>query len=126
MAGLLIGTPAGAAASDPTLWGAVPAYPGAARPLPTWERPRLAIALTSAPPSAVVAYYVELLTATGWRIASTATAEALAAAAARAPAWLPCTHPVHGRVDIQVSAGPHPKTGLPVTLIFYERGVLQP
>jgi hypothetical protein len=121
-----VGASAWAAAPDATLWGALPAYPGATRPLPTWERPRLAIALTPDPPPAVIAYYVERLPASGWRITPTATAEALAAAAAQAPAWLPFTHPSHGRVDIQISAGPHPKTGLPVTLIFYERGVLQP
>ena len=126
-AGLLAG--GGGAVAAPAagaLWGAVPAYPGASRPLPGWEGPRLAIALTPDPPPAVIAYYVAQLAASGWRISPTTTAEALAAAEARAPAWLLFTHPERGRVDIQISAGPHPRTGQPVTLIFYERGVLQP
>lgn len=98
--------------------GTIPAYPGATRPLPHWETPSRAIALTRDKPGAVVAYYLASLPRAGWRTPEDEAAVALAAASASEPAWLTFSRPGHGRLDLQVTAGKHPSTGEAVTLIF--------
>ncbi|MEB3197244.1 MAG: hypothetical protein VKP62_08580 [Candidatus Sericytochromatia bacterium] len=100
---------------------AFPEYPGASHPLPAWERPRLAISQTSDPPQAVIAYFARHLPAEGWRSAPHSVAEAVAAADAGAPAWLQFEHPRLGRLDLQIHAGPHPRTRQPLTMIFSQR-----
>lgn len=108
------------AAVASAIWEQVPAYPWATRPLPSWEAPRLAIAQTQDAPLKVVSFYATKLPQLGWSGRENTVAEAAAAVAAGAPAWLSFTHPRQGRLDVQIHAGPHPKTGNMVTLIFYE------
>ncbi|MEB3284978.1 MAG: hypothetical protein VKN33_06810 [Candidatus Sericytochromatia bacterium] len=102
------------------IWTRVPLYPGATRPLPQWEAPRLAIAQTADTPLQVVAYYATELPLQGWEPLAQTVPEAAAAIAAGAPAWLSFTHPHEGRLDLQIHSGRHPKTGRNVTMIFYE------
>ena len=111
--------------STPIL-GTMPAYPGAMRPLPGWETGRLAIAMTTDKPDTVIAYYLSKMPATGWTPAPGIAAEAHAAASAGQPAWLTFTRAGLGDLEIQVTQGPHPKTGAPVTVIFYERPAVKP
>lgn len=112
--------PVAAQARDAVILGTIPPYPGASRPLPTWETERLAIALTRDKPEAVIAYYVDRLTAAGWHPADGSEGAAYAAAMAEQPAWLTFERHGLGRLDIQISRGRHPKTGEWLTLIFYE------
>lgn len=106
--------------------GTMPAYPGAARPLPGWETKRLAIATTADKPDAVIAYYLRTMPAHGWKPEPGIAAEAHAALVAGQPAWLTFTRPGLGSLELQVATGPHPKTGVPVTVIFYERPAVKP
>ena len=111
--------------STPIL-GTMPAYPGAARPLPGWETKRLAIAMTADKPEAVIAYYLRKAPDAGWTPEPGTAAEAYAAASAGQPAWLSFYRPGLGSLEVQVTTGPHPKTRLPVPVIFYERPAVKP
>lgn len=101
--------------------GTMPAYPGAVRPLPAWESSLLAIAMTTDKPEQVLTYYINRMIKAGWTPDRGHPAEALAAASAGQPAWVTFNRRDYGSVDLQVTSGPHPKTGAPVTLIFYRR-----
>lgn len=105
----------------PPVLGTMPAYPGATRPLPAWESAYLAIAMTGDKPAAVIAYYMDRMLAAGWTPGAGEGPEAMAAALAGQPAWLSFTRKGFGRLDVQVTTGTHPKTGAPVTMIFYQR-----
>lgn len=128
---LAAGTPALAAPSvvervPAPILGTMPAYPGALRPLPGWETKRLAIAMTPDKPEAVIAYYMRRMPAAGWDPAPGIAGEALAAVAAKQPAWLTFSRAGLGNAEIQVTTGPHPTTREPVTVIFYERPAVKP
>lgn len=107
-------------AAEAAILGTIPPYPGAARPLKHWETNTSAIALTTDKPPAVIAYYLHSMTRAGWKPADGIAAEATAAAEAGSPAWLTFERSGLGRLDVQVTSGKHPKTGQPVTLIFYQ------
>lgn len=115
--------PSPALALERPILGTMPAYPGATRPLPHYETDKLAIAMTADKPEAVIGYYINSLSRAGWRPAPGIAAEALAAAAAKEPAWMTFLRPGLGRLDIQVTQGQHPKTGRPATMIFYQANV---
>jgi hypothetical protein len=119
VAGLAIAAFAPSVQAD-ALWPQVPNYPGSTRPLPRWEASRLAIAQSNDSPLQVLAFYADRLPRLGWTPQTQTVPEAAAAIAAGAPAWISYTHPRQGRLDLQIHAGPHPKTGNMVTLIFYE------
>jgi hypothetical protein len=112
--------------AETPILGTMPAYPGATRPLPTWETRRLAVAMTPDKPEAVIAYYLRKMPTQGWRPEAGIAAEAFAAASAGQPAWLTFSRAGLGRLEVQVTSGPHPKTGAPLTLIFYERPAIKP
>ena len=101
--------------------GTIPPYPGAVRPLPAWESPFLAIAMTGDKPAAVLVYYIDRLMKDGWTPDPGQPAEALAAATAGQPAWITFSRRDRKTLDLQVASGTHPKTGAPVTVIYYYR-----
>lgn len=107
-------------AGPEAILGTIPAYPLSSRPLRHWESPRLAIALTPDKPEAVIGYYIDQGPRLGWRPEDGIAAEALRAAHEGQPAWLTFRRTGHGRVDLQITRGTHPKTGQPITLIFYQ------
>lgn len=123
LGGLLGGWAPPAAAKQPSsqaILGTIPAYPGATRPLTHLEKGDFAIAVTSDKPEAVIAYYIDRLSAAGWTVPPGIGAEAYAAVTAKEPAWLTFVAAGKPRLDIQVTQGPHPKTREMLTLIFYQ------
>jgi hypothetical protein len=123
MMGLVAGFSPAADSKQPSnqaILGTIPAYPGAARPLPHFEKADLAIAMTKDKPEAVIAYYIDRLSAAGWNVPEGIAPEAYAAAMAHEPAWLTFVANGKPRLDIQVTQGQHPKTREMLTLIFYQ------
>lgn len=106
--------------SNQAILGTIPPYPGATRPLPHWEKTDLAIAMTRDKPEAVIAYYIDRLSAAGWTVPPGIAPEAYAAATAKEPVWLTFVANGKPRLDIQVTQGPHPQTREMLTLIFYQ------
>ncbi|HEY9723752.1 MAG TPA: hypothetical protein V6D47_17195 [Oscillatoriaceae cyanobacterium] len=114
------------AAPDSAIWGTMPAYPGATRPLAKLENARLAIAVTTDKPKAVLGYYLSRLATLGWSPARFNTSEAQAAHTAGQPAWITFLHPGLPAVTVEVAQGRHPRTGAMLTLIYYQRAPYKP
>ncbi len=110
---------AATAIAQTTVLGTMPVYPGATRPLPQWENPKRAIAMTTDKPEAVLTYYLSTAPR-GWAATKDSIAEARASILSNQPAWLTFRRPGWGRLDMQFTTGHHPKLGHPITLIFYE------
>lgn len=114
------------AAPQTAIWGTMPAYPGATRPLARLENARLAIAVTTDKPKAVLGYYLNRLAPLGWSPARFNASEAQAALTAGEPAWITFLHPGLPAVTVEVAQGRHPRTGALLTLIYYQRAAYKP